>query len=268
MNKKKWSKQLLIDEIQRISKELNRRPSKRECPHIYATTRKYFGTWNNTLKTAGFEIKILQKPRIPEKLNSELSYFIGLLITDGHIVIEKFGSAKVMLFTSYPEEKEVILKLIRHLFGYNASIRVKKYGFNKKPNNEIYISSKNLANYFVNLGIPSGAKSLIVRVPRVFFNGNKMNIYSFIRGVIDGDGWITAEHKQVGISSGSVGFLNDIKVLLSRLTISSGQVRLTKSSNAKVLSMYGTENLRKLKDLLYLDAEYFYPRKKKSWKNI
>lgn len=268
MNKKKWSKQLLIEEIRRVSKELNKKPTKKVCSHIYASTRKYFGTWNNALKDAGFEIKILQKPGIPEELNSELSYFIGLLITDGHIVIEKFGSAKVMLFTSYDEEKEIILKLIKTLFGYNASIRKKKYGFNKKPNYEIYISSKNLANYFVNLGIPSGAKSLIVRVPKVFFKGDKANIYSFIRGVIDGDGWITVGSRQVGISSGSIKFLKDIKILLSKINISSGQVRPTKNSNTKVLNIYGKENLRKLRNLLYLNAKYNYPRKKESWKNI
>jgi intein/homing endonuclease len=268
MRKKKWDKQKLIIEIKRISQELDRKPKKRECSHIYASARNYFGTWNNAIESAGFEVKKFQKPKIPEKLTPELSYFIGLLATDGHIVIEKFGSAKVMLFTSYPEEKEIILKLIRTLFNYNASIRTKKYGFNKKPNHEIYISSRNLANYFVGLGIPSGSKSLTVRIPRVFFSAKKLNIFSFIRGVIDGDGCIFTQSKCVRIASGSMGFLNDIKNLLQKIDINSGGISSQKNSNTKELHLSQKENLRKLRDFLYTDAEYFYPRKKESWKNI
>lgn len=268
MGKKKWNKEKIILEIQRISKELNRKPKKRECSQIYATARNLFGTWNNAIESAGFEIKKFQKPKVPKKLDPDLSYFMGLLITDGHIVIEKRGSAKIMIFTSYPEEREIILKLIKQLFDYKASVRTKKYGFNKKPNFEIYISSKKLANYLVSTGIPSGHKSYTVRVPKCFFDNIKLNTYSFIRGVIDGDGHVNSKGKFITISSGSLNFLEDFKKLFQRIKIKTSEIRYSKTSNTKELRLSGIENLRKLRSFLYSGGEYNYPRKKESWKNI
>lgn len=267
--RRKWNKKLLLLEIKKRSIQLKRKPSKRECSSIYATTRKYFGTWNNALKEAGFEVKKLQKPIIPNKLTPELSYFLGLLVTDGHIAKDKLIGYKILLFTSYPEEKILILKLIRYLFDYNASIRIKKYGFNKNPNYEIYISSRKLAGYISKkFQIPIGAKSSIIRVPQILFNTTHQNISSFIRGVIDGDGTISSESKCVRIASGSINFLNDIKRLLSIIEISSGNIIKDKSRNTWILYISTTENLRRLRNQLYNGVNLFYPRKMASWKDI
>ncbi len=268
MGKKKWDKEKIILEIQRMSKVLDRKPMKRECSNIYATARKLFGTWNNAVESAGFEVKKTQKPKIPQKLTPDLSYFMGLLITDGHIVIEKRGSAKVMLFTSYPEEREMILGLIKQLFDYNASVRTKKYGYNKKPNFEIYISSKRLAKYLVGLGIPFGHKSYSVRVPKCFFNDVKSNTYSFIRGVIDGDGHVSSKYKYITITSGSINFLEDFKRLFEQIGIYSGKIIFRKNSHSKSFPVTGQGNLRCLRGFLYDSGGVSYPRKKESWKDI
>jgi intein/homing endonuclease len=268
--RRKWNREKLLEEIKTLSTKLKKKPCKRDANHIYSHTRKYFGTWNNAVKEAGFEIKKLQKPKIPNELNPELSYFLGLLVTDGHLVLENVDKRyKVMIFTSYEEERNIILKLIQSLFEYEASVRPKKYGFNKKTNYEIYICSKNLVNYLnEKIGIPAGAKSKIIRVPKILFKTTDLNISSFVRGVIDGDGTISSLSNCVRIASGSPLFLEDIQKLLSKLKIRSGNITKEKRSDTWILHISTVDNLRILCKLLYENAQFFYPRKKATWKTI
>lgn len=228
------NKSSLLHEIKNLDIKLNRKPTKRDSPRLNYFARKYFGTWNNTLKEAGFKVKKFQKPIIPEKLTPELSYFLGLLVTDGHIVFNKIGikTYKILLFTSYEEEHNLISSLIKKIFDYIPSIRQKKYGFNKRYNYEIYISSKLLVEYFIkNFQIPAGAKSNIVRVPEIFFVAKKSNTSAFLRGVIDGDGSVSSKSKCVRITSSSLKFLEDIKKLLLYVNILPGNIIKDKRRN-------------------------------------
>lgn len=267
MGIKKWDKKSLICEIKKRKTILKKELTKRDCSDIYASTRKYFGGWNNALKESGFKIKNFQEPKIPATLTPDLSYFLGILITDGHIVSN--SRYKILIFTSYGEEKEIILNLIKKVFAYSPSIRERKYGFNKSVNYEIYVSSKKLVKYISqNFQIPTGAKSKIVRIPKIFFKTNKKNAYSFIRGIIDGDGNILYQKNYVRISSGSFDFLKDLKKLLNLIDINSGKINKDSKGNVWILGISGLDNLKKLRESLYNSAIFFYPRKKLSWKNI
>jgi len=268
--RRKWDKTRVLEEIRKLQSELKRKPVKRDSSNLYTYTRKFFSTWNNALDAAGFEIKERQYPKIPNKLTPELAYFLGLLITDGHIVFDKIHKRyRVMIFTSYELEKEIILRIIKKLFNYNASLRSKKYGFNKKINFEIHINSKELSEYFVNkFHIPSGAKSSIVRVPAVFSNSRDIMIESFIRGIIDGDGTISSKSRCVRIASGSEKFLLDIIRLLNKIDIYCGNILKDPRNNTWVLYISGTENLKKLYERMYRNAQFYYPRKKGVWKGI
>lgn len=53
--KPKYAKEDIINTIQKFIKKNERIPFKKELNKIYQPARKYFGTWNNTIKTAGFE---------------------------------------------------------------------------------------------------------------------------------------------------------------------------------------------------------------------
>ncbi|MBU2522761.1 MAG: hypothetical protein KKE23_00525 [Nanoarchaeota archaeon] len=147
--RRKWNKYSIIKELKRLEIILKRRPSKRDNSNLYALTRQYFGSWNNAMQEAGFEIKSLQTPITPKRLNKDLSYLIGLIITDGHIVYDKIpGLYKVLIYSSYEEERDILSSIIQKLFKYSPGISIRNnIGFSKKPNYEIRISSKKWQNF-------------------------------------------------------------------------------------------------------------------------
>jgi intein/homing endonuclease len=116
--------------------------------------------------------------------------------------------------------------------------------------------------------IPSGAKSKIVRVPRFFFKSPRKIIANFVRGVIDGDGSVSKNC--ISLSSGSYLFLKDIIRLVSIFGIRFRDIK--KNDSQKYLTfdirLYGKENAANFYSLLYEDANFFYPRKKRVWEGL
>lgn len=256
-NMYKFDKNILIKDLRKLHRNLSRRPTRHDNNSLYQKSRKYFGSWNKMMENAGYKVKYYQYPKIPSKLTQDLSYFLGLIITDGHLQNKsKYG---IYLYTSYEEEKDMILNLIKGLFDYRAYLVFRKFGFNKRINIQIAINSKKLVNCLnKKFDIPTGNKSLIVRVPKIILNSNRENKINFLRGVIDGDGHIT--QSSVHISSGSYLFLLDLKKLLFDIKIECN-AKIEKRRTCYVLHLNKTES-KKLYYLCYNNAKYFYPRKK------
>jgi intein/homing endonuclease len=266
----KWNKEKIIKELLVLEKKLKRRPTKHDHSNLYFLSRKYFGSWNNLMKAAGYEVKYYQKPKISNSNPGLLYYFLGLLITDGHIVFDEIKKKyRILLFTSQKNERNMIIKLIKNLFDYNASVRSKKYGFNKKINYEIYISSKKLCNFLrKKLGIPSGAKSLTIDIPESIKTAKKENIWHFIRGVFDGDGSIikTEKANALKIPSGSRKFIITFNNLFISLGFNSGIIRQERA-NLWLFKINKKGDIKKIYSLIYKNCRgYYYPRKKETWK--
>lgn len=257
---RKWNKNKVIKEILRLHRELKRRPVKRDYPMLNVMARKYFGSWNNAMKASGYKTKELQHITIPS-LSPNFWYFIGLLITDGHIQYQKSKKYRIVVSTSYNKEKEMISRLTLKLFDYKPLIVKRKYGWNILPNYEIIISSKDLLKFLnKKINIPLGAKSKTIRVPKLLFSESSKNIFSFIRGVIDGDGDISIKKNMVRISSGSYLFLRDMKKLLLNVNISSGKI--LKERTVFRINISTLCNIRRLYEHCYI-SDFYYPRKKK-----
>ncbi|MFH1840094.1 MAG: LAGLIDADG family homing endonuclease [Nanoarchaeota archaeon] len=265
--KRDISKKELIKKISELEKDLDRRPNKRDNSSLYYYARKYFGSWNNLMKSAGFKTKFRQTI-CSIKFNKDFAYFIGLLVTDGHIVYDNIhGKYKVMIYTSYPKERDMIINLIKRLFNYKPSVTSRMYGFSKKPNFEIKITSKFLVNILVNdFGVMNGAKSFKVTVPKIIKNSkNPIIKKAFLRGVIDGDGSIL--RREIKIASSSINFLKDLKDIFNYFHVPSGEIfRNSKVTNVLEFRTYGAKNMEKLYRLLY-PADYYYKRKKNKWEN-
>ncbi len=85
--------------------------------------------------------------------------------------------------------------------------------------------------------------------------------FSYLRGLIDSDGWITKNH--IGLSSSSKSFLEEIKsVLEDKFNISTQKVAEKKSHWGNVCTLIlGKNSSVKLGNLLYGNAEVFLKRK-------
>lgn len=263
MKKKKNSEEDLIDRVFVLEKKLGRRPIKWDDNSLYIQARKCFGSWNNFMQAAGYEVRFCQKIE-NVTFDSDFPYLLGLLVTDGHIYYNPQKYVKVAFYTSYPEERDFIIGLIKKMFNYDASFSSKMASFNKKPNYEIRICSKKLADTLnKEWEVPLGAKSSIVRVPKKIMHENKYSKQLFLKGVIDGDGSITKWG--IKITSGSTLFLEDLKHLLNDLEIHSGSVIVERPTTFSI-------RINKKKDLLRFKEIYSqgpsYPRKKESFNKI
>ncbi len=256
----KWDEDRVIERIHQLHQELERNPMKRDDNRLYGATRKIFGTWNNAMEKAGYKVKRNQYPNIPNKLTPELSYFLGILVTDGNMYTNtKKGYYSIQLFNSYEDETAMLLQLIQFLFSYKSFVRKRKLGFNKRINNEIHINSKRLIYQLKEkFDIPTGAKSKTLRLPKIIFNTDKENMYSFIRGVIDGDGTIS-KYKIIIISSGSLKFLEDMKDLLKILDIETKDIRRERTAYVLPFRVKSTLELSKQ---MYSNTKFYYPRKR------
>lgn len=270
MQKKPWSKELIIQGIRDLEIKLGRRPTKHDTSLLYSQSRKYFGTWNNAMEAAGYSVKLLQKPKIPKYLSQCLAYFAGLLITDGHILYNKRRkNYKISIYNSYEEEVAMILNLIKVIFDYKASVyKRKKWGFNKRVSHDIQINSKDLAEFLHNkLGLPYGAKSFNARVPLIFFDCLPEYSTSFLRGVLDGDGNICKV--RASIFSASMLFIKDLQQLLLNFGVIC-KIRIhTKPTNTLLYILeIPKKDLKNLYSLLYEDVTFYFLRKQAVWQSI
>ncbi|MEK6927291.1 MAG: LAGLIDADG family homing endonuclease [Nanoarchaeota archaeon] len=257
----------IIFRLKELEKELGRRPVKTDSPSLYTLSRKYFGTWNNMMTEAGYQCKLFQIPVTPKEITSDLSYFLGLMSTDGHIqVIKQRWLYRVMMYTSEKEEVEMILNIIKKLFSYTASVRARKTGFSKRPNYEIYISSKKIALFLNSLGIPIGAKSYNLLVPKMFFENKQEYFWDYLRGVFDGDGSIVFSNNNFSfkISSGSVRFLEGINKILIEKGFKNFKIS-KQDEYVWILRTNIKENIKQLYSCIYNNSSFFYPRKQLKW---
>ncbi|HIH25205.1 hypothetical protein J4476_00895 [Candidatus Woesearchaeota archaeon] len=258
------SKNDLISEIKIYHNQLGRRPTKYDSNALNYYSKKYFGSWNNLMEASGYKVKRFQTAQIPSLENPDLYYFLGLLITDGHLT-QEYDSNKVCLYTSYMAELALISKLAYNLFNYKVSVRPRRYGFNKLINNEITISSKPLVDFFHNtFNVPIGDKSLIIEMPNM--PSSKLFLSNLIRGIIDGDGHVPhSRHGNLKISSGSEKFLYQLKDKFSFLEIN---VKNPKFGSTCFELYIPKEYCSKLYEILYNNTNFYYPRKKHNWEQI
>lgn len=258
-----WTKGKILERIRELHNSFGHRPTKYEVGSLYNIARFHFGSWGNALRCAGYEIKHLQKIELQKGITRKLAYFVGLVLSDGHIVFNKIANRYVVkLFTSYEIEKKMLLRLIKDMFKYIPTTRPRKYGFNKVPNYEIIISSRALAEFLINeFEIPFGRKSNKIRIPKIFFDNNLF--LDLLHGIIDGDGGIDKDG--VTIYSSSKEFLLDIKTILQ----SKFDIRTWNVSKSSKTVWYLTIPLNvsfKLYSRIYRKCEFYYPKLKEKWK--
>lgn len=213
--------------------------------------------------------KIIDKNGIPRRAkkanrNKDLSkfysldspdtqYWLGYICADGNIQYDcENRMYKVSLFS---KDIEVIEAFISY-FGKDI------VGTHRRKQNmvyEVYICSKELCKYLVEeLNIVPN-KSLVLN-PNISYTSH------FIRGYFDGDGWVRKPREygrhdsEAKITSGSIEFLNKVQKCLENVGIKCS-VTPRKECNASDLHIYNKENVIKLFNFLYKDANSYLKRK-------
>lgn len=181
--------------------------------------------------------------------NDTTAYFLGLLATDGCVS----DKGKISLGLTDLE----LIEDINWFLGGQLNIYkyVDKRHSNAKPMHYIYFKNPDIVNTLVSLGLtPRKTKTL-----KVSFSIT----YSFLRGVIDGDGCIVKESQKsiaVFISTHSKNFC----LQLSEFLLSNNYKHSVYEVNSMFTIRIGRkQQLLKLYDSMYKQATVYLERKRK-----
>lgn len=160
------------------------------------------------------------------KIDEEISYFLGWLLTDGHI---RKGRAVIAITQKFKEPLEKLKRILIKKYSINESHFIIRFS-RREWRLGIYSSPLKfvLLEYFK---IPSGCKHAIIRVPeQILRSESNNNKFAFLSGVLEGDGhvgssnqWKGYHYPKIEILMKNENFLED----MSKLTESLG-IRCTK----------------------------------------
>ncbi|MFC5603358.1 helix-turn-helix domain-containing protein [Sporosarcina koreensis] len=206
----------------------------------------------NVLNKHGVELNPVGRPRI-HKVNEdffktwshEMAWVLGLFITDGHV-------NKNMHSVYLAQKDETILMKVAKLMDASPNIA---QGTGTRTTPMLIINSKMIKQDLGRLGVIPN-KSFTVPLPVV----PDEFLPSFVRGVIDGDGWVGREGYQMNITTASLTFANGLLDVFIIWGFSSS-ISTIKGSNGKPIYrvwIRGKDQLLRLSDILYLDSNSNY----------
>lgn len=185
---------------------------------------------------------------------NDFDYFIGLLATDGCVT-----DNKVVL--DFSEDNKELLDYWNEFLGNKCNINVSIHKVFKVPQYRISFRNKEVVNYLFDFGI----------VPRKSFSLRLKYInWDVLRGIIDGDGYVsttnTGHTVKLGITSACKDFLVQIQDFLKNEGFTSFINESNRNQNPVYdLFVYKTEDLIEIYKHLYDNAHYFLKRKRNNF---
>ena len=183
------------------------------------------------------------------------AYVLGFIFADGNVAWNLKKCYWALTITA-AEKDRTHLERIRRLMKITKPLLYS----NKTKSYRMIISNKPLCSKLIKLGVVP-RKSLIVAFPEI----PEPFLRHFLRGVIDGDGWVRyndrkrSPYLEIGVSSGSPRFCESLtKAVYANYGIYS-KPRLL-NGNTFVVS-YTCTRAQKLAELIYLNATIFLKRK-------
>jgi len=155
-------------------------------------------------------------------LNKNIAYLLGQLISDGWV-----ENSKRLCFYS---NSQSIIKRIEHIlqdeFDYVPTIEQIDYEYENSnglvllhKGFQIRINRKTINQYFITNYNLSGIKAENKKIPQQIFRSPKEVIFSFISGLIDGDGSIHKERNVIHYGTVSKELANQLLILLHHFDI-------------------------------------------------
>jgi len=179
--------------------------------------------------------------------NPEVQYWLGWIASDGAI-----RGTRLSLGIK-KDDREILEKFKIFLKSDIKISDVKKVTKNKTYFGcRITFRNKELINYLKNLGIGE-RKSTTIKI-------NFPITWDFLRGVIEGDGYIDSNKNRIQLTSASIDFLSQISEFLNQQNISHA-IYKHKPSKAYSLQIHALPSVFKFINLLYTNAHTFLQRK-------
>ncbi len=167
-----------------------------------------------------------------------IARLLGYILADGTIGIRKGRfkdgrgywyngtKARIRIFN----QSEEILTQAKADLEKEFSITAKRYKRKDCNCEVIETKQQKIANTFIELGVPKGLKSGIIRIPKIVFESSNKFKSEFISALFDCDGFIDPRPKTIDYSSKSREFLEDLQLLLTHFNIES----VIRNKNSKI----------------------------------
>lgn len=160
----------------------------------------------------------------PERLDEDLAYLLGFFVSDGSIS-RRYDNKECFRISFFAGlEREIAEKLVNILdekFDYRPTIEEHEYKLEKKDGSVadrkqylVRVNRSAVSSFFVrNFGIED-VNSRIKEIPGEIFRSPDSVIFSFISGLIDGDGSISSNRNQVHYGTVSEKLSDQLLTLL------------------------------------------------------
>lgn len=180
----------------------------------------------------------------------EMAWVLGLFITDGH-VNEQIHSVSLS-----QKDEEVLRKVANYM---DADYVLAPFG-KTMITPTLVINSKEIKDDLGRLGIKPN-KSLTVPFPKV----PEKYLPCFVRGVIDGDGWVQKTGYVMNVTTGSLQFAEGLFSVFQSWNLRS-EITITitnKGNSIYRVWVKGKHNLPRLAKIIYKNANDNYIKRKK-----
>ena len=174
---------------------------------------------------------------------NEMAYVLGFVFTDGNV----HGNT-----LSIAQNERYILEEINRVMDSNFEIRRRPNG--KNDIHVLAITRKEIIDDLKRLGISEG-KSRIMEFPEV----PAQFLPHFIRGVIDGDGWVQDRGYVMNVTNASKNFSESLHDIFNSRGLNG---RITEQNNAYRVWVSGKQDVINLAEWIYKDCGDLYLRRK------
>ncbi|PLW79862.1 hypothetical protein C0585_05545 [Candidatus Woesearchaeota archaeon] len=158
------------------------------------------------------------------KLCPDLAYLTGVIIGDGHLANatksknDKSADYKIVVDISDKDYSKYLTNLILKFIKTKSRPKEINQSSNRKKRYCMQFRNKSLFYFFtIDMEIPKGKKSDIVKVPTAIINSDSNIRLNFLAGLFDTDGGFRGG--TLGFTSASKKLILDISVLLNELKI-------------------------------------------------
>lgn len=210
------------------------------------------------LKKHGVEIKhTVGRPRIHQvnedffkTWSHEMAWVLGLVITDGTI-------NKKVHSVYLSQKDEEILHKVAHLMGAEPRIAAPT-GTRTTP--MLIINSKIIKDDLIGLGVTPN-KSFTVEFPDI----PQEYLAAFVRGVIDGDGWVDREGYSMNITTASYSFAKGLSDVFGSWGLVSDTKWIKTKSEKDICRVWikGKKQIVILSEIIYKNCNGNYNQSKK-----